>query len=141
MAAWVVWLVLAVALAIGEVLTLSLFLGPVALGAVAAAALSLAGLDVVFQLLAFVVVSALSIGLLRPVARKHLWTPPALRTGPAALVGARATVLERVDDTGGRVKLAGEVWTARSFFEGHVFEPGTRVEVAQIAGATALVHE
>jgi membrane protein implicated in regulation of membrane protease activity len=141
MPAWVLWLVLAVALAIGEVLTLSLFLGPVALGAVAAGALALIGLNAVLQMLAFVVVSALSIGLLRPIARRHLWTPPALRTGTAALVGARATVLERVDDLGGRVQLGGEVWSARAFFEGHVFERGARVEVARIEGATALVHE
>jgi membrane protein implicated in regulation of membrane protease activity len=50
-------------------------------------------------------------------------------------------VLERVDDLGGRVKIGGEVWTARAFFEGQVYEPGARVEVAKIEGATALVFE
>ena len=142
MPSWVIWAVLAAVLAIGEVLTLSLFLGPVALAAVAAALVAYADVGgVILQLVVFLVVSILSLGLLRPVARRHLWTPPALRTGADALVGTRATVLERVDDTGGRVKLAGEVWSARSFFDGQVIEPGARVEVARIEGATALVHE
>ena len=58
-----------------------------------------------------------------------------------ALVGAQAVVLERVDADGGRVKIGGEVWTARPFFDDQVIEPGKRVEVAKIQGATALVFE
>jgi membrane protein implicated in regulation of membrane protease activity len=67
--------------------------------------------------------------------------PPLLRTGTAALVGAQATVVQRVDSDGGRIKLAGEEWTARAYLDGQVLEPGTRVEVAKIEGATALVYE
>jgi membrane protein implicated in regulation of membrane protease activity len=67
--------------------------------------------------------------------------PPSLRTGTAALVGARAVVLQRVDENGGRIKLGGEEWSARSFVPDQVFEPGARVEVAEIQGATALVYE
>jgi membrane protein implicated in regulation of membrane protease activity len=39
------------------------------------------------------------------------------------------------------VKIGGENWSARSYMEGQVLEPGTRVEVARIEGATALVYE
>jgi membrane protein implicated in regulation of membrane protease activity len=67
--------------------------------------------------------------------------PPALRTGTAALVGARAVVLQRVDEHGGRIKLGGEEWSARSYVPDQVFEPGAHVEVAEIQGATALVYE
>jgi membrane protein implicated in regulation of membrane protease activity len=56
-------------------------------------------------------------------------------------VGSRAVVLERVDDRSGRVKIGGEVWTARAFEEGDVIEPGATVHVAKIEGATALVYE
>ena len=59
----------------------------------------------------------------------------------AALVGTRALVLERVDADGGCVKIGGEVWTARAYDEDEVMEPGTRVEVLKIDGATALVSE
>ena len=67
--------------------------------------------------------------------------PHAIRTGTAALEGAHAVVLERVDARGGRVKIGGEVWSARSFDEAQVLEPGARVEVMKIEGATALVYE
>jgi len=64
-----------------------------------------------------------------------------LRTGTAALVGGDALVVERVDATGGRVKIGGEVWSARAFDSAQVLEPGSRVQVAEIEGATALVYE
>jgi membrane protein implicated in regulation of membrane protease activity len=86
-------------------------------------------------------VSLASLLVLRPVARRHLRTPAQLRTGTAALVGRQAVVLERVDRDGGQVKLAGEVWSARSYDDDDEFEAGTRVEVMQIDGATALVAE
>jgi membrane protein implicated in regulation of membrane protease activity len=56
-------------------------------------------------------------------------------------VGAKAVVLERVDLNGGQVKIGGEVWTARAYDEAQVIEPGARVDVVKIEGATALVYE
>ena len=87
--------------------------------------------------------TALSFGIVRPIARRHLRTPPQIRTGTAALIGRPAMVLERIDnDAGvGCVRLDGEVWTARSYDEDRVFEAGTRVQVMEIRGATALVDE
>jgi membrane protein implicated in regulation of membrane protease activity len=140
-AAWVVWLVVAALLAVGEVLTLGLVVGLVALGAVAGALAALAGAGIVLQTVAFLVASVALLGLVRPVARAHLRQPRSLRTGTAALVGARAVVLERVDMHGGRVKIGGEVWSARAYDETQVIEPGATVEVFQIQGATALVYE
>jgi membrane protein implicated in regulation of membrane protease activity len=138
---WVIWILLAIALAVGEVLTLTFFLGAIALAAVAAGLLALAGVGVVVQLVVFIGAAAGSVLLLRPLARSHLRTPAKLRTGTAALVGARAVVLERVDAGGGQVKIGGEVWSARAYFDDQVLEPGQRVEVARIEGATALVFE
>jgi membrane protein implicated in regulation of membrane protease activity len=138
---WAIWIVVAAALAAGEIFTLGFFLGPVALAAGLAAVIAAVGGGVAFQLLAFIAGSLGSLLVLRPIAVRHLKTPKALRTGTAALVGARGTVLERVDDLGGRVKIGGEVWTARAMFEGHVIEAGARVEVGKIEGATALVYE
>jgi membrane protein implicated in regulation of membrane protease activity len=139
--AWAVWVVLAAALAVGEVFTLTFLLGLIAAAALAAAVAAALGAGLVVQLIVFIAVSIASIALLRPIAKAHLRTPARLRTGTAALVGARAVVVERVDDDGGRVRIGGEEWSARSFVDGQVIEPGTRVEVAQIEGATALVLE
>ncbi|HEY7207065.1 MAG TPA: NfeD family protein [Gaiellaceae bacterium] len=139
--AWVVWAVVAVALAIGELATPGLFfLGPVALAAVASMFVALAGLGVLAQLLVFIGCSIASVGLLRPIARRHLHMPAAIRTGTAALVGANALVLEQVDVDGGRVRIGGEEWSARAYLPDQVLEPGARVEVAKIEGATALVY-
>ena len=66
-------------------------------------------------------------------------TPRAVRTGVAALVGTEAVVLEAVDGRDGRIKLAGEVWSARAYDGDSVFSVGQRVHVLEIDGATALV--
>ena len=140
--AWVVWAVAAVLLAIGELLTPGLFfLGPVALAAVAAAIVAALGAGVVVQLIVFIVGAIASLAVLRPIARAHLQMPALVRTGAAALEGGRAVVLQRVDVNGGRVRIGGEEWSARPYLEDQVIEPGTRVEVVKIQGATALVME
>ena len=141
MAAWAIWLIVTGLLVAGEVVTGAFVLGPLAIAAVVAAVVALLGAGIALQIVAFTAGALASLLLLRPVAMRHLRTPRAIRTGTAALVGARAVVLERVDDFGGRVKIGGEEWSARAFFDGHVIEPGTRVEVAKIDGATALVYE
>jgi membrane protein implicated in regulation of membrane protease activity len=141
-AAWLAWAIAALLLAVGEIFTPGLFfLGPIAIAAVAAAFVSLAFSAVWLQLLAFVGAALASLALLRPIARAHLRMPPALRTGTAALQGARAVVLQRVDEQGGRVKIGGEEWSARAYMPDQVLEPGTEVEVVKIEGATALVYE
>jgi membrane protein implicated in regulation of membrane protease activity len=140
--AWVVWAIAAVLLSVGEILTPGMFfLGPVALAAVAAAIVAAVGVGVVGQLLVFIAGAVASVALLRPIARRHLHMPAALRTGTAALEGRKALVLQRVDANGGRVRIGGEEWSARAYMEDQVLEPGTRVEVVKIEGATALVYE
>jgi membrane protein implicated in regulation of membrane protease activity len=138
---WVAWTIVAAALAVGEMFTLGFFLGPIALAAAIAAVVAAVGAPVEVQFAFFVVCSAASILFLRPIAMRHMRTPGALRSGTAALIGQRALVLQRVDADGGQVKIGGEVWTARPFDESEVFEPGSRVDVMEIDGATALVAE
>jgi membrane protein implicated in regulation of membrane protease activity len=138
---WGWWLIAAAALGVGEVATLGFFLGPVALAAGIAAVVAAIGGGIELQVGVFVVASIASLGIIRPIARRHLRTPARIRTGAAALIGTRATVLERVDAHSGQVKIGGEIWTARPFDEDDVFEPGARVDVMKIEGATALVSE
>ena len=142
MPGWVIWAIIAVLLALGELATPGLFfLGLVAVAAVPAAIVDLLGGPAWLQVLVFIVSSLATVGILRPIARAHLHMPALSRTGTAALVGARALVLERVDLNGGRVRIGGEDWSARAYMDDQVLEPGTRVEVAKIEGATALVYE
>ena len=144
MDAWVFWVILAVILAVGEIVSLSFFLAPFAIGAVAAALLDAAGVGAVGQFAAFLASSALLLAIVRPIARRHVNVPPQLRTGTAALVGETAVVVERIsnDDGVGSVRLKGQVWTARNYDEDEApIEPGRRVHVMEIRGATALVTE
>jgi membrane protein implicated in regulation of membrane protease activity len=142
MPAWLIWALAAVLLTVGEVLTPGLFfLGPVALAAVVAGVAAAVGLGIVIQLILFIAGALASVALLRPIARRHLRMPAALRTGTAALEGTKALVLQRVDANGGRVRIGGEEWSARAYMEDQVLEPGARVEVVKIEGATALVYE
>ncbi len=143
MDAWVLWLIAAVVLAVAEVLNLSFFLFPFAIGAAGAAVAEVLGSGTPVAVVVFAVLTAVSFGIVRPIARRHLRMPPAIRTGPAALIGRQAMVLERIaNDQGvGAVRIDGEVWTARSYDEDRVIEPGTRVEIVEIRGATALVTE
>ena len=124
MPAWVIWAIAAVVLA-----------------AVVAAIVAALGGGAVVQLIVFIVGAVAALATLRPVARRHLQMPSRLRTGTAALVGARALVLERIDAHGGRVRIGGEEWSARAFMDDGVYEAGDRVEVVKIEGATALVYE
>jgi len=141
MPAWVIWMIAAGVLAAGEIFSLSFFLGPIAVAAVLAAVAALLGAGTAVQIVVFTLASAASLVVLRPIARRHLHTPAQIRTGTEALVGERALVMERVDGDGGLVKLGGEVWTARAYDEDEVLEPGARVHVMKIEGATALVSD
>jgi membrane protein implicated in regulation of membrane protease activity len=142
MDAWILWFIAAAVFGVGELHTNSFYLLPFALGAVLAAVLSLLGVGALLSAVAFIAASGLVVGALRPVALRHRHLPPAIRTGAAALVGRRATVLERIvnDEGVGCVRIeGGEVWTARSLDDDEVIEAGERVEVVDIKGATALV--
>jgi membrane protein implicated in regulation of membrane protease activity len=139
---WVLWVVAAVALAIGEVLTPGLFfLGPVSLAAFAAAVAAGLGAGTAGSLVVFLVGAILSLAFLRPVARRHVRLPALSRTGTDALVGRKALVTRRVDAVGGRVRIGGEEWSARSYLDGQVLAEGSTVDVVKIEGATALVAE
>ena len=139
---FLVWIVVAVALAIGEVLTPGLFfLGPLALAAGAAAVASVLGAGAAGSVIVFIVCSVLSLAFLRPIARRHVRMPALSRTGVDALVGRKATVTRRVDAAGGRVRIGGEEWSARAYLDGQVLDEGATVDVIQIEGATALVAE
>jgi membrane protein implicated in regulation of membrane protease activity len=138
---WVVWLGVAVVLGLVEVTTLDLTFLMLAAGALAGSGVAVAGGPLVLQVVVALVVAVGMLGVVRPLALRHLRTPVKSRTGVAALVGADAVALERVDGHGGLIKLKGEVWTARTYDPAHVIEAGRNVEVVQIDGATAVVYE
>jgi membrane protein implicated in regulation of membrane protease activity len=137
--AWVWWLVGAAALGIPLVVTAMPEFGMLAVGAVAAAAVAGFGGGLVLQVFAFLAVSVALIAVVRPIATRHRTQRPQLVTGVEALKGRQAVVLERVDGSGGRIKLAGEIWSARALDTDRSYDVGDAVDVVDIEGATAIV--
>jgi len=139
---WIIWLIVACVFGVGEMLTNGFFLAPFAAGGLLAAAVDLTGSEVA-AVVTFVVATVLTLALIRPVVMRRIHPGPGLRTGAAALIGRHAVVLERIanGEGGGRVRIDGEIWSARSLDDDLVIEAGTRVEVVDIHGATALVME
>jgi membrane protein implicated in regulation of membrane protease activity len=138
--AWLFWFLLAMFMLGTELLVaFTLYAGSIALAALVASAVAALDGSLELQILAFIVISALSILFVRPVARRHLIVDDKVKVGHEALVGKRAMVLQDVTVDSGRVKIEGDVWTARVETEGVVLPAGQRVEVVTFRGANAIV--
>jgi membrane protein implicated in regulation of membrane protease activity len=134
------WFSLALLLGTAELMSMELVLLMVALGAAGGGIAALLGAPVWLALLVAIVVSSATLTLARPPMVARLHRGPDLRTGHAALEGATAVVVEEVSEMSGRVKLSGELWSARAYDPTEVIVPGTKVRVFSIDGATAVVH-
>ncbi|MFJ9855580.1 NfeD family protein [Streptomyces sp. NPDC101150] len=134
------WLIAAVGLGIPLIVTAMPEFGMLAVGAGAGAVTAALGGGAVPQFIVFAAVSVALIAVVRPIANRHRGQSPALASGVEALKGKTATVLERIDGTeGGRIKLAGEIWSARALDDDQIYEVGQKVDVVEIEGATAVV--
>jgi membrane protein implicated in regulation of membrane protease activity len=141
MPAWLIWVIVAAVLSMAELLTLAVAAGLLAVAAVAASVSAALGVGAAGQAATFTIAAGVSLAVVLPVVRRHRRTAhPAARSGAAALVGRSALVIEPVDDQHGRVRIGGEVWSARAFAPGQVIPPGAVVDVFEIDGATALVY-
>lgn len=137
---WLIWLVITLAMAGIEIISLDLLFGMLAVGALAGIVTSLTPADPAIQVAVAAIVGLLMIFFVRPVAIKHLRKgPPGRRTNVDALLGASALALEAVDASSGLVKIGGDVWTARTMDADTVIQAGENVSVALIDGATAVV--
>jgi membrane protein implicated in regulation of membrane protease activity len=138
---WLWWFGLSLVLGVIELLTVDLMFLMLAGGALAGGVAGAMGAPLWAQLMIAVIVAVLLLVLVRPMAVKRLRgrDDPETTTNIAAHVGRSASVLADVTDRAGRVKLAGEVWSARTEQPGVVLRVGTAVVVTRIDGATAVV--
>ncbi|RNL80767.1 NfeD family protein [Halostreptopolyspora alba] len=137
---WILWLILAAALGVAEILTMTLSLGLIAIAALVAGIVGAMGMGLLVQVPVFVITSAAGLLFIRPIAMRHIRQPPPLRSGADGLVGQSAVVIHEVTGENGRIKLSGEEWSARSLDEDMAIPAGTRVDVTDIDGATAVVY-
>ncbi len=137
-----IWLIAALLLAGAEALTGDMSLLMLGGGALAAAGSSwLMSWPAWADGAVFLIVSVLLLALVRPTLRRRLTPAKGAFMGVKALEGKNALVLDRVARDEGRVKLDGQVWTARPLNDGDIYEPGEAVTVVQIDGATAVVFK
>ena len=137
---WLFWFLLGMAMLGAEVLiAFTLYAGSVALAALVASVVAALGTSIEVQILSFSIAAALSLLVVRPIARKHLIVEDKVKVGHEALVGRRAVVLHEVSVDGGRVKIEGDVWSARVVDEDAILPAGERVAVVGFRGAFAIV--
>jgi membrane protein implicated in regulation of membrane protease activity len=139
-AGWLLWLIAGGLFAAGELASLDLVLLMFAGGALGGMTVALLGFAVPIQLIAFIVVSAALLVVVRPVAKRHLVerTPEQI-DGVAVYVGRTAVVSQRVDNDSGRIRLGSDEWSARTQLDDEVFEVGAEVRIVQISGPVAYV--
>lgn len=136
----IVWLIVALCLAVLELFAGELTFLMLAGGALSAAGVSAAfGPSTLWSVVVFTLVSVALLGLLRPVVRRRLLQTPALDTSQSAAIGQHAQVIEDVSATGGLVRFDGSIWSARTMHGQDQYEPGEQVTVVAIDGATAVV--
>ncbi|KQY59345.1 hypothetical protein ASD11_07185 [Aeromicrobium sp. Root495] len=136
--AWVTWVGIAVLLAVAELLSLDLVLLMFAVGALGAAVVAGLGGPLWLAIAVFAVVVVALLTLVRPPLVEKLHAGPTLQVGHQSLVGSTAVVLEPVGSFDGRVRLGGELWSARTDDAAQIGE-GAQAYVVAIDGATAVV--
>ena len=139
--AWETWLAISIVLGVVELASMDLILLMLAAGALVGFAAAIVGLPFAIQVVAASATALAALALVRPAIAKRMHGGPELTQGHDKLVGRQGVCTERI--TGlepGRIKLAGEIWTAEPYDETVIIEPGQVVDVLQIRGATAVVH-
>ena len=139
--AWQAWLALSILLGVAELASMDLILLMLAAGALVGMVAAMATLAGPLQVILASAAALAALALVRPSVVRRLHDGPDLALGHGKLIGQQGLVTERITSMEpGRIKLAGEIWSAQPYDDTLVIEPGETVDVLQIKGATALVH-
>ena len=139
--AWETWLGLTIVLGVAEMFSLDLVLIMLAAGALVGMVAAILDLHIAIQILAASAASVAALAMVRPTMVKRLHGGPELSLGHGKLVGRQGIVTEDISGlSAGRIKLAGEFWTAEPYDDTTTILAGETVEVLEIRGATAVVH-
>lgn len=136
----VIWVVMLILFLVLEAVTVQLVSAWFAVGALAALIANLCGLNVIWQISLFAVVSAVCLIATRPFVKK-LTKSKIQKTNADRCIGAEAVVTEEINnlESVGQVKVVGNVWTARSS-DGSVIPKGSIVIVERMEGVKLIVR-
>ncbi len=135
-----VWLVVLIVFAVGEAVTVGLTSIWFAVGALGALMTAVLGGGIATQIVVFLALSALSMALIRPLARKYL-KPKYSATNADRVIGKNAVVTQAIDNMEGKgqVNISGQTWTARSAHDVTIPQ-GAEVKVLRIEGVKVYVE-
>lgn len=137
----VIWIVLLVLFLILEAATVQLVSAWFALGALCALLANLCGVGVIWQIVLFLIVSAICLIATRPLVKKMTATK-IQKTNADRCIGAEAVVLEEINNlkSTGLVKAMGNTWTARAE-DGSVIPKDAVVIVRKMDGVKLIVSQ
>ena len=135
----IVWFVLLVVFIWAEASTVTMVSAWFALGALAAVITGLLGGEIWLQVVVFLVISGVSLALLRPIAKKY-FTPKITHTNVDAMTGKVCQVVADIDNSTavGQVKLGDVEWSARST-DGSPIPAGSQVRIDRVEGVKVYV--
>jgi membrane protein implicated in regulation of membrane protease activity len=138
---WGIWIVIAVVALVVEATTTSFFTIYFGIAAAICAVLAALGAPEAAQILAFGGISVAGLYLTRPWLKRVSGVDrPTVPMGVDAMRGRVGVVTKPIGELeSGLVKVDGETWTARSYFDQEPIAAGSRIEVVEIRGVTALV--
>lgn len=137
--AWAVWLGLAFVLGVVEAATVDLVFLMLAGGALGGVVASLFTSSVPVQAVVAVVTALGLLGVVRPIAKRHLTRGNEVPMGTERYIGETVSVVEEVSDHSGLAKLDGETWTARVPDGADVIPTGAQARVTEISGASLML--
>ena len=139
----VIWLGLILVFLIVEIITVGLTSIWLAGGALVALILNQLGVNLIWQIVAFFVVSVVLMVFTRPFAKKYI-NAGRTKTNYESIIGKTAKVTETIDNLNetGTAVFNGQEWTARAKNPTETFEAGTHVKVVDVMGVKLIVeHE
>jgi membrane protein implicated in regulation of membrane protease activity len=140
MEVWILWLALAVIFLIVEGLTVEVISIWFSGASIVSMILDLCGLDLIWQLISFIVVSILLILLTRPIITKYLKKNES-KTNVDSLIGQTAIVTKEIlPDNRGEAKIKSQYWLAISA-DNNLIEADTKVSIVAIEGAKLIVRK
>lgn len=135
-----IWIIVVIVLVVGEAITVGLTFIWFAVGALGGLIIAVLGGAIWLQVIVFLILSGLTLALVRPLAAQFLKTSHS-PTNADRVIGRSAVVTETIDNVGGKgqVNISGQVWSARSEHD-VVIPAGAEVKVLRIEGVKVFVE-
>ena len=137
-----VWLALLIIFLVIEIITVGLTSIWAAGGALIAMILSLLHIPMIWQIIAFLLVTAILLYCTRPFAMKII-NSKREKTNYEGIIGETIRIEKRVDNLAqtGMAVVNGQEWTVRAENEEEILEPGTLAKVVSISGVKLIVKK